>query len=293
VSILKYQVQKKIWGFIFLLPWIIGFLLFFLKPFIESFYFSFHTVSPTSNGLKMTYVGFERYINATSVHVNFLRVLLESVGNIFINLWVILIFSLLMAVLLNAKFRGRTFARAVFFIPVIFNSAAIEAALGGGEALRTVMNQSGLGIMSIFNLEAYLMQVNIPNWLLGILLGSVNRIYAIVSQSGVQILIFLAGLQSIPTHLYEAAKIEGATQYEIFWKITLPMVSPLILTAAVYTIINSFLRSPITEIMQSVYNAQQYGLYAAMSWMYFVMSAILLVIVLGFLSKVVFYYDKK
>ncbi|QVK18515.1 sugar ABC transporter permease [Mycoplasmatota bacterium] len=289
---MNYKLEKKFWGFIFTIPWLIGFLLFFLKPFIESFYFSFHIVEPTKNGLEMTFVGLGRYINALTVHVDFLRVLLQSLLDIFINLWVILIFSLLMAVLLNTKFRGRTFARAVFFIPVIFNSAAIESALGGGEALRTLMNESGLGIMSVFDLKAYLLEADMAPWLIGFLVSSIDRIYLIISYSGVQILIFLAGLQSIPIHLYEAAKIEGATQYEIFWKITLPMVSPLILTAAVYTIVNSFLRSPITEVMQSVYNDQQYGLYAAMSWMYFGVSAILLTVVLFFLSKAVFYYDK-
>ena len=129
------------------------------------------------------------------------------------------------------------------------------------------------------------------------------KIYNIISYSGVQILIFLAAIQSVPKHLYEAAKIEGATQYEMFWKITFPMVSPMMLTAAVYTVVDSFLTSPLVTFI-AAYNTPrkidskilgkltEYGVNAAMSWVFCIVGMVIISIVLVLLSKAVFYYDE-
>ncbi len=288
---LKHKTQRKVWGIVFLTPWILGFLLFFLKPLIETFIFSFQKVTPEPGRLVTKFIGFRNYYVALRENVDFLPTLLGSIKDTAINLPVILIFSLLMAVLLNTKFKGRTFMRSIFFIPVIINSAAVASAMGGGEALRNVMEQHGQGLAQIFDFENYLLEANLATNLVSFLISSIERIYTIVSLSGVQILLFLAGIQSIPNHLYEAAKIEGATQYEIFWKITLPMVSPMVITASVYTIVDTFIKSPVTNVIQKV--NIDYGLNAAMSWLYFGASALLLLIVLGLLSKVVFYYDEQ
>jgi ABC-type sugar transport system permease subunit len=287
---LKYKTQRKIWGVVFLMPWIIGFLLFFLKPLIETFIFSFQKVSPSDSGLIIENVGLKNYYRAFRENVDFTPSLIGSAQVTVINLVVISIFSLLMAVVLNSKFKGRTFIRAVFFIPVIFNSSAVTAALGGGEALRNIMERNGMGVGNTFNFEAYLLEANIATGLIVFLISSITSIYSVVSLSGVQILIYLAGIQSIPGHLYEAAKIEGATSYEIFWKITLPMVSPMIITTAVYTIVDTFLRTSVTEVIADT--GVDYGLNAAMSWVYFGVSSIILAVVLFILSKVVFYYDE-
>ena len=118
-------------------------------------------------------------------------------------------------------------------------------------------------------------------------------IYSTISYAGVQILIFLAAIQSVPAHLYEAAKIEGATKYEEFWKITLPMVSPMILTVVVYTIVDSFLRSDLNEYIQQLAKNPLYGFHAAASWSYIIVSLLILGIALLVLKKVVFYYDEK
>lgn len=287
---LKHRTQKKIWGVLFLLPWILGFLLFFLRPFVESFIYSFSKVELQFGGVTRTWVKWQNYYDALRVDPDFLPTLISATRSTLINLPVIIIFSLLLAVILNTEFRGRTVARAIFFIPVIFNSEAVATALGGGAALRQVMEQYGLGLVEAFDFEGFLLASNIAPSMVGFLIGSVQQIYDIVSQSGVQILMFLAGLQAIPIHLYEAAKIEGATQYEVFWKITLPMVSPMIVTATVYTIVQSFISSPITEVIQDT--GTNFGLNAAMSWIYFGVTSVMLAVILFFLSKVVFYYDK-
>lgn len=289
---LKRSAEKKFWGVVFVAPWILGFCLFFAYPLVESFWFAFNNVKPSSDGLIVEFVKFQQFKNAFRVNVSFTGAWIGSIRDLAINLPIITIFSLLLAVVLNGEFKGRTFARAVFFIPVIFNSEAITTAMGGGEALRTLMEQNGLGLSNAFNFEAYLIQANLAPGLVTFLIGSVDRIYDIVSLSGVQILLFLAGIQSIPGHLYEAAKIEGATQYEIFWKITLPMVSPMIIPATVYTIVDSFLTLPVATVIDNVTGDLNYGLAAAMSWIYFGTIAVILAVILGLLSKVVFYYDK-
>ena len=133
----------------------------------------------------------------------------------------------------------------------------------------------------------------VPVKLVTFLSGITSTIYRTISYSGIQILIFLTAIQSVPKHLYEAATIEGATGYEQFWKITLPMVSPMILTVVVYTIVDSFLRSEIGDVIDKVYNNNEYGYYAAMSWLYILASLLIRGIIVGILSKVVFYYDDK
>ena len=135
--------------------------------------------------------------------------------------------------------------------------------------------------------------IGIPGKLVTFLNGITSTIYSTISYAGVQILIFLAAIQSVPAHLYEAAKIEGATKYEEFWKITLPMVSPMILTVVVYTIVDSFLRSDLNEYIQQLAKNPLYGFHAAASWSYIIVSLLILGIALLVLKKVVFYYDEK
>ena len=136
-------------------------------------------------------------------------------------------------------------------------------------------------------------EFGIPMKLVTYLSQAVERIFTVVRASGVQTIIFIAALQSISSSLYEVAKIEGATTYETFWKVTFPMVSPMIVTVVVYTIVDSFLRSEICDIMDIVYRDSEYGYYAAMSWIYILASLLIMGVVVGILSKVVFYYDDK
>jgi ABC-type glycerol-3-phosphate transport system permease component len=137
-----------------------------------------------------------------------------------------------------------------------------------------------------------MLESGFPKALVLYLTGAVDRIYEIISSSGVQILIFLAALQSISPSLYEAAKMEGATGYEIFWKITFPMVSPLILTNTIYSIIDSFNNNSMSRLISSTAFASfEFGISAAMSWIYFLVISLLLIMIGWIVSKRVFYYD--
>lgn len=301
---IKFRTRQKLWGVIFLLPLTVGFVYFFFIPFITTIIYSFSNVQNTGEGIVTIGVGWENFKYAFSEDPTFNETLVSSMLGTALDIPIILIFSLLMAVILNTKFRGRALVRAIFFLPVIFNSQAIDVAAASSQALQDAINATTTDLFaSMFNFNDFLVNANIPAGFVGYLSGATERIYDIVSFSGVQILIFLSGIQSVPKHLYEAAKIEGATQYEIFWKITFPMVSPLMLTAGVYTVVDSFLRSPIIAILKDFNNANKivtstgfeltnYGVNAAMSWIYSLASLLILGVVVLIISRMVFYYDE-
>lgn len=307
---LRYEQQKVFVSWLFLLPTILGFVLFFAYPLGKSFLYSFSTVKsngdfafgmvfPKGNtGYDFSAPGtwdlWNNYKYALRVNADFPVSLWNTVVNTIVDTGVITIFSLLVAVMLNGKFKGRTLVRAIFFLPVVFNSEALEAAKEATEGMSAVMNAQGSGVLTeLFDLKLFLQGLGMPVQLVTFLSNITQTIYSTISYSGIQILIFLTAIQSVPKHLYEAATIEGATGYEQFWKITLPMVSPMILTVVVYTIVDSFLRSEICDIMDLVLQNNEYGYYAAMSWLYILVSLVLMAVITGILSKVVFYYDEK
>ena len=169
-------------------------------------------------------------------------------------------------------------------------------ALEATQAMDSLLTNAGTGsgeLAKLFDLGKFMQQIGLPIWLVTFLGDITGAIYRTITYSGVQILVFLAAIQSVPGHLYEAAKIEGATAYESFWKITLPMVSPQIITVVVYTIVDSFLRSGINDIIDYQYTQAFYGKHAAMSWIYVIASVLILAIAVGILNKVVFYQDDK
>ncbi|MFC4388779.1 carbohydrate ABC transporter permease [Gracilibacillus marinus] len=292
----SYEGQKAFWGVIFVLPWLLGFVFFFFIPLLTSLRFSLSTIQASSEGMQITFIGFKNYIEALTVNTNFNRTLVESIINMVVNIPLIVIFSLFLAVLLNQKFFGRTFARGIFFLPVILASGVILN-LESTSLVQAINEQNATsgGVMSgfgAFELERIMLMSGVNETIVAYLTGAVDRIYQIVSQSGVQILIFLAGIQTIAPQLYEAAKIEGATGYEAFWKITFPLVSPLILVNMIYTIIDSFSRSPITElIMTTGFNNSNFGLSSAMAWLYFLAIMIILLVSTYLVSRKVFYQE--
>ena len=289
---MTYKRQKLLWAVVFLLPWFIGLLLLFIVPFFQSLNYSFYKLTPQVGSILFEHVGFDNYLYALNQHVStststsFSVEMINTMTDVAFNLPVLLIFSLFMAVLLNMKFKGRAIVRAIFFVPVILNSAAVATALGGGSIMTEILEQQGIG--QIFDLHFFLLQTGIPEFMVNFVVGLIDRIYDILSLSGVPILLFLASIQSIPKHLYEAAKIEGATGYETFWLITLPNVSPHILTVVVYALVDTFLTSPVSGIIQHELNTQNWGLSSAMAWIYvlFILGTLLVVFLLAKIFKV-------
>lgn len=325
-SRLQNKTRKAIWGFIFVIPLIIGFVYFFFIPFIFNIIYSFSWVENTSKINELKNVGWDNYIYSFKIaydmnpqtwsNMTFSEWIVSSLVDLITDIPIILIFSMIMAVVLNSNFKGRAAARAIFFIPVVFNSQAIDAAISAYSTLSNVAAGATEDLFAqMFNFKDFLTEAKLPTFLVSFLGDASDKIYDIISYSGVQILIFLSAIQSVPRHLYEAAKMEGATQYEMFWKITFPMISPMLLAATVYTVVDSFLRSPMLEILdkysgpskqtiddvsygigiltnEGTLQLTNYGINAAMSLIFTLLIAVIMAIILGILSKVVFYYDK-
>lgn len=279
---ISYNNQKRIWAAIFLTPWVIGFLLLFLVPLITSFTYSFHQVSiGEAGGINTMFIGLENYRYALFEHTVgttiFQLEMLTTLQDVAINLPVIMIFSLFIATILNSEFKGRAIVRAIFFIPVILNSAAVASAMSSGQIMTDALTDTG-GFGAIFELDQYLLRAGVGTGLVTIVVGLVERIYSILALSGVPILLFLASIQSIPRHLYEAAEIEGATKYEMFWLITLPNVKPHLITVAIYVLIDTFLSSPVSDYINKL-RVTEWGLNAAMSWIYVAVVVVILGII--------------
>ena len=293
--------KRTISGYLFILPWLVGFLVFYVRSLFMTFQFSLSelTMDVVNGGYQLEFVGLENYLYAFTVHGSFKQILTTSVMDMCIDVPLIIFFSLFMALLLNRKFKGRTIVRAIFFLPVILNAEAIVEAIematimmaGGVSASSSELaaETAGMGMSYYIDLFGNMM---IPKQLLEYIVGAVDRITSIISASGVQIVIFIAALQSIPGSLYEVAKMEGATAYETFWKITFPMVMPHIITNIVYTVVDSFVDSEVVNLAYSTaFTDFNYGLSSVFSIVSTVVTCAILVLVCGFIQKKTFYYN--
>jgi len=296
--------RKSITGMIFVLPFAIGFFYFIASGVFGTIRMSLSDISlgGAGVGVLLEWNDFLNFINAFTVHPTFNEVLASSLLNILIDVPLIIFFSLFMALFLNQKFRGRTVVRAIFFFPVILGAPAIADALAMAQAMmvggvspaptEVLDAASGEGGVNLGFILGMLGDIIVPPAVIGYIVGAVSRINLIIISSGVQIVIFLAALQAIPSSVYEAAKIEGATPYEQFWLITFPMVSPLILTNVVYTIIDSFANSPVVTLSyNTIFFEFNYGLGSVFSLVSSLAVCLLLVIVMLVLSKKTFYQN--
>lgn len=295
--------KRMLAGYLFILPWFIGFLVFYARSLFMTVQFSFSTLTmDTQNGgYMLTPAGWENFRYAFLEHGSFKQVLTSSVMAMLVDVPLITFFSLFMAMLLNKKFPGRAVVRAIFFLPVILNSGAITDAMElsakmmqGGVAAQVADTTASAGATLAFDVDylvSMFMNLGLPASILEYVTAAVARINDIISMSGVQIIIFIAALQSIPSSMYEVAKIEGATGYETFWKVTFPMVMPHIVTNVVYTIVDSFTKSEVLELADTVIGKFQYGLGSVFTLVSTVVTCVILVAVAGFIQKKTFYYN--
>lgn len=293
-------------GWVFVLPFIIGLVIIYLPIIWDSIYLSFNSMRTLpGGGYTLTPVGFANYHEALFVNADFVQVLVSGLKDLAFDIPAIIIFSLFMAVLLNQNMAGRGVFRAIFFIPVILSTGIMEGIEAQNiigqymDSAKGIDDGSGTSaaaeIVSAMDIQTLFANMKVGTELVQYVTTMVNNIYDIVNRSGVQMLIFLAGLQSISPAIYESCSIDGATAWETFWKITLPMISPMILVNAVYTIIDSFTTDSNT-VMRFISN--MYGqvdgqvVSTAMSWMYFLIVMLILAAVAGVLSAFVFYQKK-
>jgi ABC-type sugar transport system permease subunit len=233
--------------------------------------------------------------------------LTSGIRQLLIDIPAIVIFSLFMAVLLNQKMIGRAAFRAILFVPVILSTGLI-AEIDASNTLQDYMsetsgistgaestsNTSSSDIISAADVTILFESMRIGTGLVSYITQLVNDVYDIINRSGVQILIFLAGLQSISPAVYESCSIDGATTWETFWKITFPMISPMILVNTIYTVIDSFTStsSTVMSYILNVYDnggAQSRVQSTAMGWIYFLIVLAIIAVVSGVLSAYIFY----
>ena len=264
-SRIPYERRKALYGYGFIGIWILGTIYFFIMPLFESLIWSF---------------------NETAVRS----------GEMELRTPLILIFSIFIAVILNQKFRGRTFARAVFFLPVIIATGPVidiingnmsTGGYAGGSEQFSTMFEADL----VDQLLNFLGVYNISDTLTETINSLTTDIFNLVWNSGIQILLFLSALQGIPFSAKEAAQMEGATGWEYFWKITIPYISPMILASLVYTVVDSFV-DPSNEVMTIILNQGanwEHGYMSAMAWAYFLIVGIVLAIIVAIINRFVYY----
>ena len=291
-------------GYFFVLPFLVGFIAIYLPMIWDSIVYSFsHVTIVAGEGSVTEFVGWENYREALFVNPDFIKTLVTGIKELAFDIPAIILFSLFMAVLLNQKMAGRAAFRAILFVPVIISTGLMESI--ASQNIMDDMGEEGIAdgtevstaseIVSAIDIENLFAGMKVGTELVQYVVTMINNIYDIVNRSGVQMLIFLAGLQSISPAIYESCSIDGATGWETFWKITFPMISPMILVNAVYTIIDSFTtdQNTVMRFIDGIYtttNGKEIS--SAMSWMYFLIVILIVAAVAGIASAFVFYQKK-
>ena len=306
-SRISYEKKKGLYGYGFIAIWIIGVIYMFIVPIFKSAWYSMCYTElvttadqaaqrgMTSAGIYTEWNNFGNYEEALFKNQDYLPKLTESLGAMVPQVIVVMIFSLFIALLLNQKFRGRTIARAVFFLPVLVATGPVLAVIKGDISTNGISSGEQFSALFQTDLVDELLQFlgiyNLNQQLTMTIQTITSDIFNLLWSAGIQILIFLAALQQIPVSAKEAASMEGATGWEFFWKITFPMISPMILANLIYTVIDTFIDSenPVMSIVLAQSRGLRYGLSAAMAWIYFLIVAVALAIIVAIVSKFVFY----
>lgn len=286
--------RKSRLGRLFILPFTIGFIFFFLQPLVLSLCYSFSELTLSGKGMSLEFKGLENYIFLLTRDVDFLPTLWANLQQMVTQVPFIILFSLFIAMILNQKFKARGFVRAIFFLPVIVSSGIIISILKQDVFNQSITAGSAQAsyIFQSSGIKDMLMSTNLPLSLTNYVTNVINSIFDMLWKTGIQILIFLAAIQSVPGQLYEAATIEGATAWESFWKITFPIISPMILVNVIYSIVDSFTdytNSMMQMIMRVGFNNVRYAYACAMAWVYLLVVLVILGLVSWVINKLVFY----
>lgn len=291
------QKRKAVAGYLFIMPFILGFLIFMVKPFFQSLYMSFCNVQLGSGTFEMNWIGIGNFMKAFTIDPEFNRLLVEELSRMVVDSLAIMVFSFFVALILNQRFKGRAFVRAIFFLPVILSSGVIlglETDNALMASIQAAVEENTTGVSITGAIKTILVTSGVGSNAFEIVFDIIDNIYDIAISSGIQIIIFLSGLQTISSSMYEAADIEGCTRWESLWKITFPMISSLFLVNWIYTVVDFCMRSDneVIEKITKVMTVQlYYGFASAMSWIYFLVVIAFIGITALFISRRVYYYD--
>ena len=264
---------KERYGFIMISPWIFGIIVFFIIPIIQSVFYSFTDVSIELGGTVTDFKGIANFRKILAEDPDYLKNLFSAFNNLLVSLPFILIVSMVLAILLNGKYRGRVFFRGIFFLPVIMASgAALQlflSASGSASGETPVSDTATFGMMIDFS--TVLRGLNMPSSIEKYISQALSKIFLLVWESGIQTILIIAGLQSIPDLLYEVSRVEGATKWEEFWFITFPMLGRTMLLVIIFTTVEIVASSSNTIMLMAYkrFSSLEYGIGSSMLWFYF------------------------
>jgi len=276
--------RENLIGYSFIGIWIVGFFIFMFYPFISSLIYSMSEVRILGSGIDVKFHWFENFRKIFQIEegFQFIEALISFLKEIIFQVPIIIVFSVLIAVLLNQPLKGRGMFRSIFFLPVIISS---------GPVINELITQ-GAGGAAIFESYGFIriIENTLNPGLAAPIISVFSEIIIIFWFSGVQILIFLAGLQKVDRQIYEAARVDGAGPWESFWKITLPSLSTLVFINVIYTIVllSTFSENAvIMSIKSNMFNINTgYGMASAMAWVYFIIVMLMIgLVALVFIPK--------
>ncbi|MBO4432627.1 MAG: sugar ABC transporter permease [Clostridia bacterium] len=266
--------------------WVVGILIFFIYPLIQSIVYMFCETELNNGYVALTFIKFENFSSVFKVDPDFTNNLLSSVLHFLYSFPAIMILSFILAVILNTKFKGRIFFRAIYFLPVIIASGVVYSTVLSGKTLDSIQSEASIA-STIFSAGDIVESIGLPKMIGEYIEMVLSTIMDIVWKCGIQIVLFVSGMQSIPPALYEAANVEGATKWEEFWLITFPMMVRTLFLVAVFTAVD-IITSVDDKVMSQAYrfmSLQNYGQSSSMLWVYFLIIGIFVAIVSGVFYK--------
>lgn len=292
---LSLEATRSKYGYIFTSPFILGAILTVIYPIVLSLVYSFSEVTVNPKGYVLDFVGFANFHKIFFVDPDFGLSLYNTIISTLTNVPIVVIFSFFLASVLNTEFKGRGFARTMLFLPMILNSGLIKTVLTYDYLDSNIEAKSSAEVGQFSGAFAdFLQELNIGTGVTNILTSSVDNISNILAMSVIPIIVMLAGLQSVPNSVYEASYVEGATKWEVFWKISLPIVSPMILVSVIYCIIDSFTavgNAVIERVQQESFDKLDFGIGSAMVWSYMLIIFLIVTVVFLLVNKRVSYSD--
>lgn len=292
---LSLEATRSKYGYIFTSPFILGAILTVIYPIVLSLVYSFSEVTVNPKGYVLDFVGFANFHKIFFVDPDFGLSLYNTIISTLTNVPIVVIFSFFLASVLNTEFKGRGFARTMLFLPMILNSGLIKTVLTYDYLDSNIEAKSSAEVGQFSGAFAdFLQELNIGTGVTNILTSSVDNISNILAMSVIPIIVMLAGLQSVPNSVYEASYVEGATKWEVFWKISLPIVSPMILVSVIYCIIDSFTavgNAVIERVQQESFDNLDFGIGSAMVWSYMLIIFLIVTVVFLLVNKRVSYSD--
>ena len=269
------------YGRLFVLPWEIGLVLFFLYPLSQSILYSFSHVSWEDGKLQTVFAGLTHYKNLLLVDGNYTYFLTNEIRSFCVSLPLIVILSLIFALILNMNFPGRMLARSIFFLPVIVASdGVIKMLFANGNA---GPDSASVYTSNLIDRDMVLRNFGMSEKLVSLFSDTIGSIFDLIWKCGIQTVLFIAGLQTIPDAMYEVSRVEGANKWEEFWFITFPMLSSTVVLVMVYTMIslvtdkNSIMMTTPFTLMTS---NQIYDESSARLWLYFSIVGVLMMVVM-------------